>query len=61
LMPLFLVSNEIATGAVSAPFPVDEHEGGGYHWCEYTPAAENPALAAFRRWLLGAADATRLD
>jgi LysR family transcriptional regulator, glycine cleavage system transcriptional activator len=61
LMPLFLVSNEIATGAVSAPFPVDEHEGGGYHWCEYTPAAENLALAAFRRWLLGAADATRLD
>lgn len=61
LLPLFLVAEDIASGTVSAPFAADHHEGGGYYFCTYAPAADPFALETFRGWLLDVAEATQRE
>lgn len=61
LMPLFLVTRELAEGRLTAPFPPTRHERVGYYLCYPARMARNPAFGALRAWLLERAKRVTLD
>ena len=53
LVPRCLVADDIASGAVSAPFQkIPYADALGYHFCYPAARAHLASLQAFRRWLL---------
>lgn len=58
LMPLFFVHDDIAAGTLSAPFPCDRHDDGGYFLCYPARSAQRIGLGLLRAWLLNAARQT---